>query len=149
MPTESQLRDTALRLRVRHLIDNARLPVILPGQINAGYGSAHICDACDQPIIRIQIEYEVEDYREGRRLRFHFGCHVGMAAGVRSPGRLARGRHSLPGSEDPGKAGAGGPSGPLKRMLVDTCALALALIKEANHGERLCRTLHRRHATAS
>jgi hypothetical protein len=39
MPTESQLRDTALRLRVRHLIDNAQLPVMLPGQISAGYGS--------------------------------------------------------------------------------------------------------------
>jgi hypothetical protein len=126
MPTESQLRDTALRLRVRHLIDNARLPVMLPRQISAGYGSGHICDACDQPIIRTQIEYEVEDYREGRRLRFHFGCHVVWQLECARQSAPRGGGHALPGSEEPGKTGPEGSSGPLKRGLVDTAALAFA-----------------------
>ena len=76
MPTESQLRDTALRLRVRERIADGRLPVMVPTRIDAGYGSGHLCVACDQPITSTQVEYELADCRDGRPLRFHLGCHV-------------------------------------------------------------------------
>jgi hypothetical protein len=45
MPIESQLRDTALRLRVRERIEDGRLPVMVPTRIDAGYGSGHVCVA--------------------------------------------------------------------------------------------------------
>lgn len=76
MPTESQLQDTALRQRVRQLLENGHLPVKLPRRVRAGYGSGRLCDACDQPITSTQVEYEVEDESDGRRLSLHMGCHV-------------------------------------------------------------------------
>ena len=42
MPTESQLRDTALRLRVRERIADGRLPLMVPTRIDAGYGSGQV-----------------------------------------------------------------------------------------------------------
>lgn len=76
MPTESQLKDTALRMRVRQLIDQGRLPLMIAQRIGAGYGSGCLCAACEQPITSTQVEYEVEDESTDRRLRFHMGCHV-------------------------------------------------------------------------
>jgi hypothetical protein len=78
MNTESQLRDTALRLRVRERIEDGRLPVMLPKAISAGYGAGNLCLACDQPITLTQIEYEVDHDVNGSpiRLRLHLGCHV-------------------------------------------------------------------------
>lgn len=76
MPTESQLRNALLRLRVRKRINAGRLPVMVPTRIDAGYGSGHVCVACDQPITSTQVEYELADYRDGSQLCFHLGCHV-------------------------------------------------------------------------
>jgi hypothetical protein len=78
MPTESQLRDTALRLRVRERIEDGRLPVMLPKAIFAGYGAGNLCLACDQPITPAQIEYELDHDVNGSpyRQRLHLGCHV-------------------------------------------------------------------------
>ena len=45
-------------------------------RIHGGYGSGSKCDACDQPIERNQVEYEVEDAERGKTLRLHLGCHV-------------------------------------------------------------------------
>jgi hypothetical protein len=76
MPTESQLQDTALRLHIRQRIESGRLPCCVPKHIGAGYGSGHVCVACDQPITDAQIEYEVQEERDRSRLSFHFGCYV-------------------------------------------------------------------------
>jgi hypothetical protein len=76
MPTESQLRDHDLRVRIRGLIEQGVLPVMVPKQIAAGYGSGHFCVGCEKPITDTQVEYEIEDCRNGRSLRFHLGCHV-------------------------------------------------------------------------
>jgi hypothetical protein len=76
MPTESQLRDGALRESVRQRIENGQLPSYVPNRIEAGYGCGDICVACDQPVTDAQIEYEVEDDRNGRLSSFHFGCYV-------------------------------------------------------------------------
>jgi len=46
MPTESQLQNTALRLRVCQLIEDGRLPVMMPAQIAAGYGSGFYPKKC-------------------------------------------------------------------------------------------------------
>lgn len=77
MPTESQLQDAALRLRIRQLVESGRLPCLVPKQIAAGYGStSHVCMACDDPITHTQVEYEIQNDTDGRRLTFHFGCFV-------------------------------------------------------------------------
>ncbi|HEY6824133.1 MAG TPA: hypothetical protein VI195_06805 [Steroidobacteraceae bacterium] len=76
MPTESQLRDHELRVRIRRLIGQGVLPVMVPKQIAGGYGSGQLCVGCDQPIASAQVVYEVTDERNGRRLSFHLGCHV-------------------------------------------------------------------------
>jgi hypothetical protein len=74
MPTESHLRDAAVRLRVRELIKNGRLPVSLVAQIDTGYGSGCVCAACDSPITSRQVQFEVDCL--DHRLRLHIGCHV-------------------------------------------------------------------------
>ena len=76
MPTELQLQDAALRKSVRRRIDDGQLPSSVPNHIQAGYGSGDVCVACDQSISAAQVEYEVEDGRNGRLLSFHFGCYV-------------------------------------------------------------------------
>lgn len=77
MPTESQIRDRELRSRVRERIKNGRLPLILSRDILAGYGSGkNTCAACDQPITRDHIEYELKDAPIPVSLLFHFGCHA-------------------------------------------------------------------------
>lgn len=76
MPTESQLRDQDLRVRIRRLIEEGVLPVMVPKHIDGGYGSGQLCVGCERPITGTQVEYEIEDHRNGRRLRFHLGCHV-------------------------------------------------------------------------
>jgi hypothetical protein len=76
MRTKSQLRDTALRLRVRELLKDGRLPLMVSERIAGGYGSGHVCVACDQPITSIQIEYELDEYRDGKRLCFHLTCYL-------------------------------------------------------------------------
>jgi len=75
MPTESQLRDT-LRAHIRQQMENGLLPVFTPATIHAGYGAGSACYACQQPITPAQIEYEIQDWEHGERLRFHVGCHV-------------------------------------------------------------------------
>ncbi len=76
MPTESQVRGTALRLRVRERIENGQLPAVAAKQIARGYGSGRVCAACDEAIASAQVEYEVNDERDGSRLSFHLGCHL-------------------------------------------------------------------------
>jgi hypothetical protein len=76
MPTESQLRDPILRARIRRRIDEGRLPVTVPKKINAGYGTGSRCDACDQPITRSQVEYDIDEVPSGAPLHLHLGCHV-------------------------------------------------------------------------
>jgi hypothetical protein len=113
MPTESQLRDTALRLRVRQLIENGELPVMVPEQIDAGYGSGRACVACDRPITSTQVEYEIEDYRDRHPLTFHFGCHVLW----RLECSRVKGKHSfLPHSVESGEVGREDLSEPLRRV---------------------------------
>jgi len=77
MPAETELRDVTLRTHIRRLIDEGRLPILLPDKISAGYGSWSKCDGCDQPVTPIQIEYDVEDSKESRvQLNLHLGCFV-------------------------------------------------------------------------
>jgi hypothetical protein len=76
MPTESQLQDAALRVRIRQLVASRQLPCLVPKHIAAGYGTRHICAACAAPITDAQVEYEIQNDADGRQLTFHFGCYV-------------------------------------------------------------------------
>jgi hypothetical protein len=76
MPTESQLRDAGLRARIKQLVEGGQLPCLVPKHIAAGYGSGHVCIACDEQIANAQVEYEVQNDTDGTRLTFHFGCYV-------------------------------------------------------------------------
>ena len=72
----SKLRDDVLRLCVRERLKDGRLPAMVPSQVYASAGSGHTCVACDQPIKTDQVEYEFNDYRDGKRLCFHLACHA-------------------------------------------------------------------------
>ena len=77
MPTEAQLRDVTLHAHIRRLIDEGRLPVVLPGKTRAGAGSGSKCDACDQPVTATQIEYDVRQPGESvAQLSLHLECYV-------------------------------------------------------------------------
>jgi hypothetical protein len=77
MRTESRIRDFTLHVHIRRLIDEGRLPLLLPDKISAGYGSGSICDGCDQPVSSAQIEYDVEDSGDsGAHLNLHMECYV-------------------------------------------------------------------------
>jgi hypothetical protein len=73
MPTESHV---LLIFRIRQHLKNGHLPVMVPKQAAAGCGSGRVCEACNQPITSTQIECEVDDDRDGYRLRFHLDCHL-------------------------------------------------------------------------
>ena len=76
MPTESQLRDAALRASIGQRIDEGRLPLILTKTIGVGFGSGIECIACGQVIETEQIEYQAFGPNYGAALRLHWGCHV-------------------------------------------------------------------------
>jgi hypothetical protein len=76
MPTESQLRDPALRALIAQRIDAGRLPLILTKTIAVGFGTGGQCDACGQVITTVQIEYDAFGPHYGAPLRLHWGCHV-------------------------------------------------------------------------
>src|SRR5690242_993901 len=76
MPTETVLPESELRALVRWRIEGGRLPLMRPDQISAGYGSAHTCCVCDQPVEPTKIEYQVETPDKLRQLVFHFACYV-------------------------------------------------------------------------
>jgi len=78
MSTQSNLHDNLhdfdLYALIGRMIDDGRLPVLLPGDITSGYGSGSKCDACDHPITHTQIEYEVGD--STAQLNLHLECYV-------------------------------------------------------------------------
>jgi hypothetical protein len=76
MPTESQLRDVALRRLIRQRIDAGELPLMLSKTISVGFGSGLDCLGCRQPIEREHIEYHAFGVSYGTALRLHWGCHV-------------------------------------------------------------------------
>jgi hypothetical protein len=73
MPTEYQLRDRALRARIRLLIDDGALPAVIAKRIHAGYGSGLQCHACGRSITPEQLEYET---LVPKAFRLHVECHV-------------------------------------------------------------------------
>lgn len=76
MPTESQLRDAALRALIVERMDEGTLPLILTKTIGIGYGSGIECAACGEIITTEQIEYQAFGPNYGAALRLHWGCHV-------------------------------------------------------------------------
>lgn len=77
MRAESKLRDVTLHAHIRRLIDEGRLPVLLPDMVSANYGSGSKCHGCDQPLIPTQIEYDVQERRNGTvQLSLHLECYV-------------------------------------------------------------------------
>lgn len=76
MSRHHEVRQDALRARIRTRIERGALPVFLPDRVSAGFGSGLKCLACGQPITRAQLEYEVEDTEDDTLLGFHSECHV-------------------------------------------------------------------------
>jgi hypothetical protein len=77
MPTESQIPESELLLRVQQRINDRRLPVVMSSQISAGYGTGRdVCQVCDESIPENKVQYEVGDPRNGNPLMFHFACYV-------------------------------------------------------------------------
>jgi hypothetical protein len=74
VPTEAQIPESQLRLRVQRHLDDS-LPVALVSQVSASYGRGDPCCACDQAITRNKVQYVV-DPRDTNGLSFHLTCHV-------------------------------------------------------------------------
>ena len=58
---------------VRHKLDIELLPRADPVKLWAGYGSGEACAACEQTILKAQIEYELQ--YASAVFRLHAGCH--------------------------------------------------------------------------
>jgi hypothetical protein len=67
--------ETAVRLRVRQLVQEGEVPCEEPGTTWAGRGSGTHCAGCGEPIGPGEIEFEA-DLPSGRTLRLHRACHA-------------------------------------------------------------------------
>jgi hypothetical protein len=72
---ESQLRDAALRLSVRELIQHGRLPLVRPEQVKPVTARGACAPRAIGPSRRLRWKYEVEDCATGSSLNFHSACH--------------------------------------------------------------------------
>jgi hypothetical protein len=90
-PKESNGMDLpSLRDVIRRKLDDGTLPLERPEhKIYAGYGRGATCDACGDPILPAQVEYELNYPHQDRTLRLHLGC-----AGLWEALRLKRGLKS-------------------------------------------------------
>jgi hypothetical protein len=68
------MKEIALRLRVRQLVESGEVPCEEPGKTWAGRGSGTHCAACGELISAADIEFEAE-LRSGVVLRMHRVCH--------------------------------------------------------------------------
>jgi len=60
---------------VRQKIHDGSLPVDDPLKVWAGIGSGNPCASCEEPILRVQTEYEVMYYDERPSIRLHVACY--------------------------------------------------------------------------
>jgi len=67
---ESQL-EIADKIRLK--LNVRLLPQSKPEKIYGGHGDGQPCSACDQPIVRAQVQYEF-DTPDEHTFRFHVGC---------------------------------------------------------------------------
>ena len=65
---------TSLADLVRDKLDAGTLPHESPVKMWAGNGRGAPCTACDEPILRAQVEYEPQ-YDGRAPIRLHVGCH--------------------------------------------------------------------------
>jgi len=54
--------------------DSGVIPCDQPQRTWAGNGQGHECAACAKPILKTEVEYEV-DVRSGVTIRLHRSCH--------------------------------------------------------------------------
>jgi hypothetical protein len=64
-----------LRRRVRHRIAEGSLPSRVVNDLYAGFGNNDVCSACGDAITPQQVEYELTDPRNARRIVMHLYCH--------------------------------------------------------------------------
>jgi hypothetical protein len=74
--------ETDLRLIARDRISNGQLPWGTPSRTWGGPGTGEPCALCDKPLMREEIEYEVEQRCGGvmRIFHFHVLCHAMLLA---------------------------------------------------------------------
>lgn len=76
MPTEPVLSGNELCALVQRGISEGRLPVLLPSQLSADYGTGReFCRVCDLIISAVQPAYEITAPHPAT-LIFHFRCYV-------------------------------------------------------------------------
>ena len=68
------MEETALRLRVRQLVESGQVPCEEPDKTWAGPGTGTHCAACGEPIKPTEVEFEA-DLPAGITLRLHRLCH--------------------------------------------------------------------------
>jgi len=66
---------TARATRLADKLTRDLLPTAKPIRTWAGFGNGQVCDGCDDPISRSDLEHEI-DFEGGRTVRFHVACAV-------------------------------------------------------------------------
>jgi len=65
---------TSLAMMVWKKVEAGTLPTEAPVKLWAGNGRGDPCTACEQPILKSQVEYEPA-YDGRAPIRLHIGCH--------------------------------------------------------------------------
>jgi hypothetical protein len=106
MPFALRIRPRDLRSLARQKIADHRLPVKFGRPRSGGYGSgATLCDLCEQPIERCDVQYQVSDPRNRLSLSFHVPCHVAWKLACDAP-TAANGHSGRTGEQGPADQGS-------------------------------------------
>jgi hypothetical protein len=72
------MQEAELRHIARARIEAGKLPCEFPAPTWGGHGSGELCELCNEPIGRYQIEYIVQlpGSTRAQRCPFHLGCYM-------------------------------------------------------------------------
>lgn len=99
-----RLREARCLQRVRRLVDEGRLPVVVCQHVVAAFGSGvSSCACCGETIEPDEVEYEVR-VPGGPPLQFHLRCHVTWQNEVTGRLKLSRCANATQSVVPPGRA---------------------------------------------
>jgi hypothetical protein len=70
--------ENELRTLAREQIEQGHLPTAVPVRTYGGHGTGDVCNVCGKPVPSSEVEYEIEEVRDGcaHSYHMHFLCHA-------------------------------------------------------------------------